>query len=109
MRRIGTTAVREAIRVGAKKAAYAPAIRDQGNNKFGTGDVERENVQGIILAYDTEKRLQKQGLAAAPALEQFYLEAGPEFFAETVAGVEKGIAAAKATLEKRDTSPYTSK
>jgi hypothetical protein len=109
IRRIGTTAVREAIRLGAKKAAFAPAIRDQGNSKFSTGDVERENVQGIILAYDTEKRLQKQGLAAPPALEQFYLEAGPEYFEQTVAGVEKGIAAAKAALEKRDKSPYTSK
>lgn len=109
MRRIGTTAVREAIRLGAKKAAFAPAIRDQGNSKFSTGDVERENVQGIILAFDTEKRLQTQGLAGAPVLEQFYLEAGPEYFEQTVAGVTKGIEAAKATLEKRDKAPYTSK
>ena len=109
IRRIGTTAVREASRLGAKKAAFAPAIRDQGNSKFSTGDVERENVQGIILAYDTEKRLQQQRLAAPIALEQFYLEAGPEFFEETVAGVEKGIAAANAALAQRDKSPYTSK
>lgn len=103
---IGTTSVREAMRLGAKTFAFAPAIRDQGNDKFGTGEVEYYNVKGMILAYDTEMRLQKQGLAKPFKLEQIYIEAGPEYFKATIAGVEKGVTEANAEVAKRGNAPF---
>ena len=82
MRRIGTVALREAARLGVKTAAFGAAIRDQGNTKIPTGDVGREVMQGALLAYDTEKRLQKEGLGAGLALEEWILLAGPQYFHE---------------------------
>src|SRR5712671_3472407 len=38
MERVGRVALREAARLGVRKVAFAPLIRDQGNSKFGTGD-----------------------------------------------------------------------
>src|SRR5262249_12314261 len=39
MERVGKIALREAAKLGVKRAAFAPLLRDQGNAKFGTGDV----------------------------------------------------------------------
>jgi hypothetical protein len=107
--RIGTVALREAVRMRAARVAFAPALRDQGSNKFGTGDVERENVKAIILAYDTEKRLQKEGLAREFTLMEFIVEAGPEFFKDTIAGVAKGVEAGNAEVAARNKKPYMKK
>jgi len=106
MERVGRTALREAARLGVSRVAYAPLIRDQGNSKFGTGDVANAVVRGVLLAYDTDKRLQKEGLAKPFTLEQWNVEAGAMFFDETVMGVQKGIDDAKATAAKRPATPY---
>jgi hypothetical protein len=45
-----------------KVVAFAPLIRDQGNFKLATGDIESAIVKAMLLAYDTEKRLQKEML-----------------------------------------------
>src|SRR5262245_28963035 len=60
MERVGRVSLREAAKLGAGRVAFAPLIRDQGNSKLGTGDVETAVVRGMLLAYDTEKRLQKE-------------------------------------------------
>ena len=91
MERVGRVALREAARLGVSRVAFAPLIRDQGNSKFGTGDVEAAVVRGMLLAYDTEKRLQKEGLSKDFTLDQWNVEAGPMYFDETVAGVRKAI------------------
>src|SRR5262249_43094199 len=80
LERVGRIALREAARLGAKRVAYAPLIRDQGNSKFNTGDIAESFVRGVLLAYDTERRLQKEGLANTYELEQWNVEAGPNFF-----------------------------
>jgi len=106
MQRVGRVALREAARLGVSRVAYAPLIRDQGNSRFGTGDVAEAVVRGVLLAYDTEKRLQKEGLAKEFTLEQWNVEAGAAFFDDTVAGVQKGIEEAKAAAAKRPSNPY---
>ena len=63
MEAVGRVSLREAARLGVSRVAFAPLIRDQGNTKLGTGDVETAVVRGMLLAYDTEKRLQKEGLS----------------------------------------------
>jgi hypothetical protein len=65
MERIGRVVLREAARLGIRKVAFAPLIRDQGNSKVPTGDAADAFLRGVLLAYDTEKRLQKEGLAKA--------------------------------------------
>jgi leucyl aminopeptidase len=106
MERVGRAALREAARLGVSRVAYAPLLRDQGNSKFGTGDVAAAVLRGVLLAYDTEKRLQKEGLAKAFTLEQWNVEAGMAFFEDTVVGVQKGIAEAKAAAGKRPSDSY---
>jgi hypothetical protein len=109
MERVGKVALRETAKLGVKRAAFAPLIRDQGNAKFGTGDVGQAVTRGLLLAHDTEKRLQKEGLAKALALEEWVVEAGPDYFDDTVKGVQKGIEEAKAAAAKRPSDPYASK
>jgi hypothetical protein len=107
MEAVGRVSLREAVRLGASRVAFAPLIRDQGNTKIGTGEVEREVVRGMLLAYDTEKRLQKEGLAKAFTLDQWNVEAGPTYFDETVEGVQKAIEQANKAIKDRSTEPYS--
>jgi hypothetical protein len=109
LERVGRTALREAVRSGAKRVAYAPLIRDQGNSKFNTGDIAEAFMRGVLLAYDTEKRLQKEGLAKPFDLEQWNVEAGAAYFDDTTTGVHKGIDEAKAAAANRPASPYAAK
>jgi hypothetical protein len=102
---VGRVALREASRLGVSRVAFAPLIRDQGNTKFGTGDVETAVVHGMLLAYDTEKRLQKEGLNKDFTLEQWNVEAGPKYFDETVTGVQKAIEQADKAIKDRSADP----
>jgi hypothetical protein len=107
MEHIGRTALREAVRVGARDVAFAPLIKDAGNNTLPAGDIETAVVRGMLLAYDTEKRLQTQGLAKPYTLSSWEVEAGPAYFDETVAGVKKAISQSTEAQKKRDATPYT--
>jgi hypothetical protein len=109
MERVGRVALREASRLGVRRVAFAPLIRDQGNTKLGTGDVERAVVTGVLLAYDTEKRLQKEGLAKEWTLEEWEVEAGPAYFGETVVGVKRGIAEVNSSAAARRSTSYKQK
>jgi hypothetical protein len=102
---VGRTALREAARLGINRVAFAPLIRDQRSSKFGTGEVETAVVRGMLLAYDTERRLQKAGFSKEFALEAWNVEAGPTYFDETVAGIRKAIDQANKSIESRGTSP----
>jgi hypothetical protein len=107
MEGVGRVSVREAARLGVSRVAFAPLIRDQGNKKLGTGDVEAAVVRGMLLAYDTEKRLQKEGLSKEFTLDTWNVEAGPDYFDETVAGVQKAIEEAGKAIKERGTKPYS--
>lgn len=106
MERIGRISLREAAERGAKRVAFAPLLRDQGNFKLPVGEVEVAVVRGVLLAYDTHLRLQKEGLAKSFALEEWIVEAGPTYFDETVTGVEKAIAQATTSLKSRSPESY---
>src|SRR5262245_8331173 len=106
MERVGRVAYREAARLGAAKVAFAPLIRDQGNDKLPTGDVARFVVRGLLLARDTDVRLQKEGLSKKYALEEWVEEAGPDFYQDTIAGVKTGIDEAKSAISKRKATPF---
>jgi hypothetical protein len=106
MERVGKVALREASRLGAGRVAFAPLIRDQGNSTLDTGEIERVVTRGVLLAYDTEKHLQQEGRARPYNLEEWEAEAGPAYFDDTKAGLEKGIEEAKTEAAKRSTQPY---
>jgi hypothetical protein len=106
MEQVGRVALREAARVGARDVAFAPLIKDAGNSTIPAGDVETAVIRGMLLAYDTEKRLQAQGIANDYTLASWEVEAGPAYFDETVAGVKKAITQSADAQTKRDTAPY---
>ena len=85
---------------------FAPLIRDQGNSKFTTGDVAIAVVHAMLLACDTAKSLQKEGLAKPFTLEEWIVEAGPIYFDETATAVQKVIDQAKTSLKDRPAKPY---
>src|SRR6266852_1157342 len=105
MEAVGRVSLREAARLGVSRVAFAPLLRDQGNKKLGTGDVETAVVRGVLLAYDTEKRLQKEGLNKEFTLDEWNVEAGPDYFDETVTGVQKAIEEAGKAIKERSMDP----
>ena len=106
MERVGRAAYREAARIGAAKVAFAPLIRDQGNDKVPTSDVAKAVVRGVLLARDTDVRLQKEGLSKKYLLEEWVQEAGPDFYQVTIAGLKTGIDEARGAVGKRKTTPF---
>ena len=108
LRIVGRIAVREAVRLKAKHVAWAPVIRDEGNIAIDVGEGDRAFAEEMLAAYDTEKRLQAQGLAPKFSIESFVIEAGPSFFDGAVKQVGQGIDSVTAKLQKRDATPYAS-
>jgi hypothetical protein len=108
MERIGRLALRESARLGVRRAAFAPLLRDQGNSKLAAADVESAVTKGLLLAYDTEQRLQREHLAKPVELQQWIVEAGPAYFDETLTGVERGIQSAKEAAGERSNKPLRS-
>src|SRR5262245_29989583 len=106
MERVGRAAYREAAKLGATRVAFAPLLRDQGNDKLPTGDVGRYVVRGLLLARDTDARLQKEGLAGKFALKVWIAEAGPALCRAAMTGVKQGVEEANATAKKRRTDPF---
>jgi leucyl aminopeptidase len=109
LRIVGRIAAREAVRLKAKHVAWAPVIRDEGSTTIDVGKGDRAFVEEMLAAYDTEKRLQAQGLAPKFSIESFVIEAGPSFFDGAVKQVGQGIDSVTAELQKRDATPYASK
>lgn len=107
MEAVGRTALREAVRVGAKQVAFAPLIKDAGNNSLPAGEVERVVVRGMLLAHDTEKRLQTQGFTGRHSIDAWIVEAGPTYYDETIAGVKKAIEQALQAIDKRPKTDYS--
>jgi Cytosol aminopeptidase family, N-terminal domain len=106
MERVGQMALRQAKELGATKVAFAPLLRDQGNSAFGVGAVENAVVRGMLLAYETELRLQDEGLSKDYKLTDWYVEAGPAYFDETVTGVRDAVSQAAAAVAKRPAGKY---
>ncbi len=106
MERMGRVALREAKALGISKVAFAPLLRDQGNSTLGVGPVEIAVVRGMLLAYETERHLQAEGLSPKYDLTEWWVEAGPAYFDETVSGVKEAVTQAKAVTAKRPATKY---
>jgi len=104
---VGRIAAREAVRLQARHVAWAPVIRDEGNKMIEVGLGDRTFIEEMLSAYDTEKRLQEQGLAPKFSVEDVIIEAGPTYFDSAVKQVGEGIASSGGELGKRSSTPYT--
>lgn len=107
LRLAGRIALREAVRLGAKNVSFAPTLRDQGSEVIDVGEGDAAVVEQVLLAYDTEKRLQQQGLAPRFSLTSWVIEAGPKYFEGATTHVEQAVKAAGEQLQQRDARPYT--
>lgn len=107
MERIGRAALREARRLNVNKVAFAPLLRDQGNDTLAVGPVEIAVVRGMLLAYDTDRRLQAEGLCDKYQLDEWWVEAGPAYFDDTVVGVKQAVTDAAAVAAKRPSTKYS--
>jgi len=106
---IGQIAAREAIRLKTSQVSFAPTLRDQGSNRMDVGDGDAAFAAGWILAYDTEKKLQDQGLAPSFDISSLTIEAGPSFFDGAVSKVADAAQKTASALHDRSTATYTSK
>jgi hypothetical protein len=105
---VGRIAAREAVRLQAKHVAWAPVIRDEGNTDIDVGAGDRAFIEQLITAYDTEKRLQEQGLAPAFSIENVVIEAGPTYFEDAAKQVGEGIKSVAGQLTERNGTRYSS-
>src|SRR6266436_5622405 len=71
LRVVGRIAAREAVRLEAKRVAWAPVIRDEGNTTLYVGEGDGTFVEQMLSAYDTEKRRPAQGLGPQFSIETF--------------------------------------
>jgi hypothetical protein len=108
LRIVGRIAAREAVRLKAKHVAWAPVIRDEGNSTIEVGECDRTFTEQFLSAYDTEQRLQAQGLAPKFSIEDVVIEAGPSYFDSAVKQVGEGITSITGELGQRDATPYIS-
>jgi hypothetical protein len=107
MRLVGAVVIRESVRLKASHVSFAPVLRDQGNNKLDVGECDRNVEEGALLAYDTEKRLQVQGLAHDFEVKDLTIEAGPTFFASVAEQLPVGIETATKEISKRSSDAYS--
>ena len=105
---VGGIAARETTRLKASQVSFAPTLRDQGSSRVDVGDGDAAFVKGWILAYDTEQRLQSQGLSPSLGITGLTIEAGPKFFEGAAAKVGDAIEKATALLHDRPSSSYMS-
>ena len=101
MRNVGTVALRNAMLMNASTVSFAAGLQDQNVKKLDVGDVAGAVVTGVILAYDTEKRLQSRGLLPPHNLDEWVVEAGPPFFKRSVEGVDEAVKKANADIAAR--------
>jgi hypothetical protein len=108
LRVVGRIAAREAIRLKVSHLAWAPVIRDEGNTTIEVGAGDRAFLEQMLAAYDTEKRLQAQGLNPNFSIGTLVIEAGPTYFDSAVKEVGEGISTATAEINRRTNASYVS-
>src|SRR6476660_4791668 len=73
---VGGIAARESARLKAANVSFAPTLRDQGSSRIDVGDGDAAFTRGWLLAYDTEVKLQEQGLSPGGSVSSLTIEAG---------------------------------
>jgi hypothetical protein len=106
LRLAGIISVREALNIGAEHVSFAATLRDQGSTRIDVGQADAALVEQVILAYDTAKRMQTQGLSPKADILDFTIEAGPTFFDGAIDQVSGAVAVASKEVASRIDAPY---
>jgi len=89
--------------------SFVKAVAIAGDTILAAGDVEIAVVRGMLLAHDTDKRLQKESLVKGYSLHEWIAEAGPMDFDETITGAQKAIDQANGEIKFRGSAPLLRK
>jgi hypothetical protein len=95
VKEVGTTAMRETIRLGVDHMAFAPIARDQGVTTLPPDAVAAAFVEAALVEYQVERRATPD---RSIALQDVTYEAGPPFIDAVTRAVTQGVAAAHARL-----------
>lgn len=101
----GRIAARSAVRLQAKQVSLAPTLRDQGSIEIGEDDAVI--AEQVVLAYDTEKRLQSQKLAPQFDISEWIIEAAPSYFDNIAEKVDKAVHTAMSAVKSRSGTPLS--
>jgi cytosol aminopeptidase family protein len=107
LRLAGRIIARESIRLGVAHVSFAPTLRDQGSTRIDVGDGDAAVSEQLILACDTERRLQDQGLTPKANLVDFTIEAGSKYFDSASQKVTNAVASAAAQIATRNPRRYS--
>jgi hypothetical protein len=106
LRLAATIATQETLRVGIEHVSFAATLRDQGSTRLDVGEADAAFAEQIVLAYDTAKRMQAQGLSPKADITDFTLEAGPAFYNSAIEKVRTAVATANEQVAHRTNAPY---
>jgi hypothetical protein len=106
LRLAGRIAARESARLGVTHVSFAPTLRDQGSNRIDVGEGDAIVVHQFLLAMDTERRLQAQGLSAKDNVADLTIEAGQKYFDGVVAKVTAAVGLAAKDISDRTSKDY---
>jgi hypothetical protein len=94
------------VRTRSATVSFAPTLRDQSFSRLDTEDVGAEVIRGALLAYDTDARLQRQGLQDCFPLKRWYYEGGAAYYSGVVAKVGPAVKDAAAEAAQRSGAPF---
>jgi hypothetical protein len=84
-------AVREAFRLGATTAAFAPNLLDAGVTNVASLQVEAAMVRGASSALLAEYRLSELGFASPPVMRRWSFDVGPAHFESATASFTRAF------------------
>lgn len=90
MRLIGTTGMREALRLGVNSYSHASDLKDAGFDSP-TADITGFVIKGALEAYRIQKYLLEKNASAPVAMSKITLLTGPAYFEDSKKGIKKTI------------------
>jgi len=96
---VGEILYSEASRLGVTHPFFAPTILDGGVSKFATGEVSEQVASGFLRAAAIATVLKEAKAPAGPSVTALTFLAGAQHANDTRAGIEKAVAAFKASRE----------
>lgn len=109
MKRVGAIALRETLRLGVDRVSFSPNVTDGGVKTVPVGVFDEQVIEGVLLAYATEKRLQRDGAAPVQTLLEFTLEAGHDNVPAAQEAIKTAIAKTSDLITARSTESYLSR
>jgi hypothetical protein len=103
---VGRIAAREAVRLKVSHVSFVPTLRDQGSARIDVGEGDAAVAGEWVRAYDTEKRLENQGLAEKSDISALVIEAGPKYFDSAIEKVTQAVREAGEAIAQRTDQPY---